>query len=163
MPETGPRGAAALIDPGWLFVAAGLMVLGATVLIPAADDLAHARWLRERALIIEKERLERLERYEEYAAALEAREPALVMSLAASQLHQIPADRKPIPGLTPAPDAPASVFPPLEPDPITLPERTLPDSLLYRLTTSEKHRVWLIAGGALLVLIGLLPPGRRRV
>jgi len=153
---------AALIDPGWLFMVAGIMVLSATVLIPAKDDLDQARWLRNRGLVIERERTDRLARYREYAEAVEGEAPSLVMSLAASQLHQIPADRKPIPGLTPAADAPASVFPALEPEPLTLTERRRPDSALYRWTTNERARMWLIAGGAFLVLIGLLPPGRRR-
>jgi hypothetical protein len=152
-----------LIDPGWLFLVAGLMVLSATVLIPARDDLDQARWLRDRGLAIERERTERLERYREFAEALEGEAPALVMSLAASQLHQIPADRRPIPGLTPAPDASAGVFPSLEPDAPVLVERRRPDSALYRWTTNERTRMWLICGGALLVLIGLLPPGRRGV
>lgn len=151
-----------LIDPGWLFMVAGLGVLSATVLIPAKDDLDQARWLRDRGLLIERERTDRLALYREYTDAVKSESPSLVMSLAASQLHQIPADRKPIPGMTPAADAPASVFPALEPEPPVLTDRRKPDSTLFRWTTNERTRMWLIAGGSLMVLVGLLPPGRRR-
>lgn len=151
-----------LIDPGWLFLLAGLMVLTATVLIPAQDDLDRARWLRDRGLAIERERLDRLERYREFAHAIEERTPSLVLSLAASQLHQIPADRRLIPGFAPPPDAPASVFAALEPDPPVRVERRTPDSILYRWATGERTRVWMIAAGTLLVLVGLLPPSARR-
>lgn len=156
------RATTPLIDPGWLFLVAGAMLLSATVLIGAKDDLDEARWLLDRGLAIERERLDRLERYREFAHAAENQAPALVLSLAASQLHQIPADRRPIPGLTPPPDAPASVFPALEPDPPARVERRRPDSILYRWATGDRTRVWLIAGGSLFVLVGLLPQAHRR-
>jgi hypothetical protein len=160
----------ALVDPGWLFLLAGLGLLAATVLIPASDDLAAARWQRDRALAVEAHRIQRLERYEEYLSALDNREPSLVLSLAASQLNQIPQGRAPITGARGALGATgdASVFPGLEPPPLTLPGRRKVDSTLQRLTTNDHWRLWLIAAGAACVLIGLLPasngwghPGRR--
>jgi len=150
----------ALIDPGWLFLLSGLALLGATVLIPAAEDLDKARWQRDRALLVEAHRLERLTRYDEYLAALDTREPALVLSLAASQLNQIPADRAPIPGRALSAGSSASVFPGLEPAPLKLPQRLRMGSLLERWTTDNRTRLWLIAGGAACVLIGLLPQSR---
>jgi hypothetical protein len=148
-----------LIDPGWLFLLAGLALVGATVLIPASDDLAATRFQRERALAIEAHRLERLARYEEYLAALDNKDPSLVLSLAASQLNEIPEDRAPIPGQRGALGAmaDASVFPSLEPPPMKLPERRESPSILDRWTNSNPTRVWLIAAGAACVLVGLLP------
>ena len=149
---------------------AGLGILAATVLIPAAEDLAATRFQRERALLIEAHRMERLTRYEEYLAALDNREPSLVLSLAASQLNEIPEDRAPIPGQRGALGAmsDASVFPHLEPPVLKLPERVASQSLLDRWTTDDGKRLWLIIGGAACVLVGLLPasggwgnPGRR--
>jgi hypothetical protein len=151
-----------LVDPGWLFIIAGLGLIAATVIIPAQDDLDEARWMRDRALTFEQERLDRLARHQEYLDALESAEPRLVTSLVASQLNQVPADRFPIPGLTDVSLADASVFPSLEPGTVTPPARVRTDSLLERLTTSDGTRVWMLAGGGLLVLIGLLPAAARR-
>lgn len=139
---------------------AGLATIGATVLIPAADDLAYAEWLRDRALSVEQHRLNRLARYEEYLAALEQQQPALIQSLAASQLNQIPASQAIIPGARVNADADASVFPALEPPALSLPERRVIDSTLQRWTTNDRLRPWLLIGGAACILIGLLPPSR---
>ncbi len=150
-----------LVDPGWLFLLAGLALLGATVLVPASSDVTAVRFQRERALAIENHRLKRLSRYEEYLAALDTREPSLVLSLAASQLNEIPEGHAPIPGQagrgTMGATSDASVFPSLEPAPLRLPEMHTSESMLDRWTSSSSGRLWLIVGGAASVLIGLLP------
>ena len=153
----------ALFDPGWLFLLAGLALLAATVLIPAADELAEVRLQRDRALMLEAHRVTRIDRYGEYLGALDREEPSLVVALAESQLNQIPQGRQPIieqpqPLVgVPGAGASASVFAGLEPPPPTLPERVRIDSRLERWTTNDTTRPWLIAGGALCLLIGLLP------
>jgi hypothetical protein len=152
----------ALFDPGWLYLAAGIALIAATVLIPAMDDLAEVRLQRDRALALEEHRAERLKRYEDYLGALEREEPSLVMALAASQLNQIPSDRTLIlesPESVPPP-ASASVFTGLEPPPLALPERKPVDSLLQRWVTGERSRTWLLAAGAVCLLLGLLPKSR---
>jgi hypothetical protein len=151
----------ALFDPGWLFLISGIAILAATVLIPAMDDLSEARLQRDRALTLERHRVERIARYQEYLSALEREEPSLVMALAESQLNQIPRGRQliieqPTP-LVGAAAPSASVFADLEPPPPTLPDRVRVGSILERWTTSDAMRPWLIAGGALCLLIGLLP------
>jgi hypothetical protein len=151
--------AALLFDPGWLFLIAGMALLGATVLIPAGEDLDEARWLRDRALRVESHRQQRLTRYEEYFAALLERDPALVQSLAASQLNQIPVGQAAMPGFSPM-RASASVFPALEPPVLKLPEREVERSALAKLATGERSRLWLIAAGSLCVLVGLLPTSK---
>ncbi len=135
-------------------------MIAATVLIPAADDLAYAEWLRDRALAVEQHRLSRLARYEEYLAAIEQRQPALVQSLAASQLNQIPATLAIIPGAKVNAESDASVFPALEPPPLRLPDRRQVHSTLQNWTTNDGIRPWLLIGGAACVLLGLLPPSR---
>jgi hypothetical protein len=146
------------LDPGWLFLLAGLAVLAATVLIPAYDDLAQARWQRDRALAIEQHRVQRLERYGAYLDALDRRDESVVLSLAAEQLNKVPVGRQPL--LPPADPGTrsASVFPMLEPEPLRLPTVQAQDSTLARLATGDRTRLWLIAGGALCVLLGVLPP-----
>ncbi|MFO0784897.1 MAG: hypothetical protein U0573_01000 [Phycisphaerales bacterium] len=162
------RQAPALIDPGWLFILAGLTLLLSSALIPAAEQVRQARWQRDRALLVEQHRAERIKRYEEFTAALETGEKSLVMSLAASQLNQIPADRVPIGvgtvkgGYTDINAGSASVFPNLEPDPIELPEYQPFQSTLSKMVTEEKTRPWILVVGAVLVLAGLLPASRKR-
>jgi hypothetical protein len=151
-----------IFDVGWLYLLSGLALLGATVLIPAADDLEDARWIRDRALAIEAHRSARIARYEEYLGAIEEKNESLILSLAASQLNQIPEGTAVVPGLEIQPTADASVFPALEPPPLVLPERVRIDSRLQRWTTDNSTRVWLLAGSVFLMMIGLLPPSKPR-
>lgn len=156
-----PTARRAFLDPGWLFLVAGLGILGATILVPASRDLARARWQRDRAIAVERHRQDRLARYEEYLSALDSAEPALVLALAESQLNQIPADREAIPGRGRRTGG-VSVFPGLEPAPLALPEYHPVESTLATWTASESIRPWLIVGGAVFVLVGLLPASRER-
>lgn len=155
-------GPVVLFDPGWLFLVAGLALLAATVLIPANDDLKEARWLRDRALAVEQHREDRLDRYSDYLKSLDDADQSLIQSLAASQLNQIPSDRMPLPGATDTARSSASVFPALEPEALMLDDRAKVGSMLERWSTDDKTRIWMIAGGALCVLIGLLPQATRR-
>lgn len=160
VPQESPR---PLLDPGWLFLAAGLGILGATLLVPASEDLDEARWKRDVALVYEQHREDRLARYEGYLAALDRREPQLVYTLAASQLGQMPADRGLITALNDSRVRNVSVFPALEPPVMQLPQARKPvDSMLTRLASSGSSRLWLIAVGAMCVLMGLLPGTRRK-
>jgi hypothetical protein len=150
------------LDPGWLYLLAGLGLVLATILIPAVRDLDDVRYQRDRALALEQHRLDRLRRYEDYLAALERREPALVMALAASQLNQIPQGRSLIFDAPERPALSASVFADLEPPPPRLPQRRMPDSALYRWTTSERARIWLLAASGICLLMGILPRAAMR-
>lgn len=164
--RSGPRAAPApLLDAGWLFLVAGLALLGATILIPAADDLSYSKFLRDRALLIESHRQQRISRYEEFLHALEERNPTLLRSLAVSQLGLVPATQAPLLPVDGGSTSNVSVFPGLEPPELRLPEYRPVDSLLARWTRDDRARLWLILCGAVLVLIGLLPPSRgwRRV
>jgi hypothetical protein len=153
---------ARIIDPGWLFVIAGLAILTCLVLIPAKDDLEEARWKRDQALAVEQHRAKRLDNYRSYLAAVEEGQKPLVLALAASQLNQIPTDRSPIPGLTESRHTDASVFGALEPEPLVLNDRPATTSLLHTLCTDHKLRLWTLAVGAITILLGLLPASRAR-
>lgn len=147
-------------DPGWLFLLSGLVLLGFTLLIPAQADLAEAQWQRDRALAIEAQREERLFKHERYLAALESREPTVVKALAASQLNLVPAGAGAIVEVDDPATSNASVFPSLEPRPIALPELRRVDSRLGGWARDRKSRLWLIAAGSMLVVIGAIPWGR---
>lgn len=155
------RSPLATIDPGWLFLIAGMTLLAATLLIPAFEELDAVRWQRDRALGVERHRLDRLDLHRGYLSALEREEPALVLALAAGQLNQIPAGRRPILDAPIDASSNASVFASLEPPPAVLPERRRNGSLLDRLATGDRSRAWLLAASGLCLLIGLLPRSRR--
>lgn len=151
-------------DPGWLFLLSGIALVAATVLIPAQHDLDMARWQRDRAVAIERHRMERLERYGSYLDAVQRKDESVVLSLTAMQLNKSPADRIPITPLADPAMTSASVFPALEPDALTLPpkpEITPESSRLMRWTNNNSTRLWLLAGGVVSILIGLLPAGQR--
>lgn len=153
---------APVIDAGWLFLLAGIALIGSTILIPAADDLAKARWERERAKVWEARRQERIENYKSYLNALERAEPQLVQSLAASELNLIPEGKEILDGMSPIQADSTTIFAALEPKDIKWADRPLPESLLYSWTTDDRKRLWLIVGGAVCCLIGLLPSGPER-
>lgn len=153
-----PGGPLFRFDPGWLYLGAGVVLLSATVLIPAVDDLAEAQWHRDRALAVERYRSERLRHYSDYLDALERRDPALVLSLAATQLNLAPADRRVmIDASSSGEPGSASVFEALEPRFTPVPPPGPVRSLLHRWATGDTSRLWLLAFGAMLVLIGLMP------
>lgn len=160
-PHQDPRGPLFRFDPGWLFLIAGAALIAATVLIPVNDQLASAQWQRDRAIAVERYRAKRLENYSAYLDAVERQDRTVVLWLAATQLNLAPADKMTMlePGDLALPKA--DVFANLEPTFQDVPVRVKPQSLLQTWTTSERHRLWLIAAGALCVLIGLLPPSRR--
>ena len=150
-----------LPDPAWLFLVAGIGAIGSGVLIPAAESLADARYQRDVALTWESERLDRLSKHEAYLESVLAREPATIAQLRAMQLNEYPTGLTPLgtpsvdPGL-----ASASVFAMLEPEPHTPPtppaHRT-DRSRLARWATGERSRLWLMAGGAICLLLGVMP------
>jgi len=148
-------------DAGWLFLLAGVALLGAATLVPAADDLAEARLLRDRALLYEQLHQSRLDRHWTYLSALERGDEGLIRSLAASQLNIAPVDRGLIEPLDAALPARASIFAELEPDPIPAPQRRRVGSVLERLTTNTRSHLWVIFVGSALLLIGLIPPASR--
>ncbi len=150
------------IDPGWLFLIGGAALLSATVLVPAVDDLAEAAWHRERALAVERYRTRRLENYTLYLDALDRHDPTVVLSLAATELNVAPADRLAVIDASESGLPGASVFPALEPEFRTPRPRSQPQSVLQRWATDERARLWLIAAGAVSMLIGLLPAATKR-
>jgi hypothetical protein len=124
-------------------------------------DLDAARLKKEQVLAIEDHRESRISRYEEFIGAVDNREPSLLVSLAESQLNQIPTDRGALPTGISGGRGDASVFPSLEPEPLVLPTRERAVSRLERLSTDEKTRPVVMTVGAVCVLLGLLPLTRR--
>lgn len=159
--DSSPRGFTPSIDAGWLLLLSGVALLAAALLIPAADELGEARWQRDRTIALERAHLERLDRHKTYLDALQSDDPALARALATSQLNLVPEDRAALDLINPA-QANADVFGALEPEAPVLPTRSTLDSTLSRLALGPTSRLWLIAIGALLTLVGLLPPSAER-
>jgi hypothetical protein len=155
-----------LPSPGWLFLIAGLAILGSAVVIPAAEALDEARYARDRALVSEQFRLDRISRYRAVIAALDDRDPAFIEHLRAIQLNQYPEGMRPLGEITEDPAlASASIFAKLEPPLPEMPEEPAhrtSRSYLAKLASGQPTRLWLLAGGAVSVLIGVLPSVSRR-
>lgn len=155
-----------LPDPGWLFLLAGLGLLGAAVLIPAAEALDEARYVRDRALVSEQFRIDRLDRYKAFIGALDERQPALIAHLKAIHLNQYPEGMRPLGELAEDPGlASASIFEKLEPPLPTMPDEPphhIERSMLAKLATGQPSRLWMLAVGAVCILVGVLPPATRR-
>lgn len=152
-----PLNPLSIIDPTWLFLGAGITLVVAAALIPAFDDLADARYHRERALAMERYRLEKLATHTAYLSALETEDPTLLKNLAATQLNRAPAGDEIL--LLPARtnDAGRDVFTELDPAYIAPEPPAGVGSTLERWTLNPTSRLWLLALGVFCVLLGVLP------
>lgn len=154
-------------DTGWPLVLAGLALIAALTLIPAWDQLEQTRFERDKLLAMDAQGRERIRRQARYLAALDRGEAALIRSLALDQMRLVPAGRTAV--LEPPPPGPVDIFEPLEPAPVTIRAVRPTDSVLARLSRSDRLRPWLIGLGALMVLVGIVsgvgpgvgPQGRR--
>ncbi|MEM1330723.1 MAG: hypothetical protein AAGG07_09200 [Planctomycetota bacterium] len=144
-------------DAGWLFLSAGLALLAATVLIPASADLARTRHARDTSIALERLHDERYRRHAEYLDAVLAQDPLVMDQLAARQFNLVPEGARPLTGAVVPTSQPATVFSQFEPDPVAAPELRLTDSTLAQLASGDRSRLWLIAAGGVMVLIGLMP------
>ncbi len=142
------------LDPGWLFLVAGLTICVAGILAPAQLKLQATR--RQLARLGDQVVIStaRFDAQREFLRNLHDRDPVLIRRLAASQLNLMPAGEHP---LLVASTQTARVTDWIE---ATLPRRSAepqrgPESLLVRLSTGA-GRLWFLATGVLCVLVGLL-------
>lgn len=151
------------LDPGWLFVTAGLVLCAAGILIPAqqsVEDL-HAQLARlEQQHTLNRDRLQA---HQTFLERLRHRDPSLMRRLAAAQLNLVRA------GTTPVLIASTrqatvtdwivhSVEVARAPAP-RLSEGRPRRSWLSSLTAGS-GRLWVIGAGVLVVFVGLLIDGR---
>jgi hypothetical protein len=154
--EEGMRRTAPLfqIDPGWLFTIAGLAVMVSAALLPAELDLHDLRQQRAAIAARESWNRERLAAYDRFLGELDRRDPALLRRLAASQLNLMPKGEQPLLMATSiehtVSDWIEATVPPMEFQP-----QPAPDTLLARLAEGQR-RLWLMAGGAMSVFLGLV-------
>lgn len=143
-----------ILDPGWLFLLAGLTICAAGILAPAQLKLQTTR--RQLARLADQVLIStaRLDAQREFLRNLHDRDPVLIRRLAASQLNLMPAGELP---LLVASTQTVRVTDWIE---ATLPRRSAapprrPETLLVRLSTGA-GRFWFLATGVLCVLAGLL-------
>ena len=151
----------ALIDPGWLFVIAGLAICAAVILIPAQTDLDSLRRQLDELQRKDSVISARLRAHSAFLDDLDRGDPQLVRRLAASQLNLVPEGHKPLllstsPRICVADWIDSTV----EEIPAS---RTRPrESTLSRLATG-RHSLWLLGGSVLCLFIGvILGPSRLR-
>ncbi len=138
---------------GWLYLLAGVVILGSVAVIPAHEELDRARTIQAKAEAgVERRRVMR-EEAGERLAALAAPSEALLTALAQTHLNLAPAGSRAID--LPAPRGVHT------PHAVTVSEtgEAAGDerSLLARLATGRPSRSLLIVLGAVCVLVGVLP------
>jgi hypothetical protein len=149
----------AFIDSGWLYLLSGLGLLAVVVLLPAQDDLEDLRF-QERRLQADVERQqERVQRYGEFIRAIDLEEPIVVDRLVSANLNLGDPNREPV--LMQVSPNRGDVFSWIEPEPVRLEQPRRKSTLLRRLLARPGLRPWLLAGSALCIFIGLLPPVRK--
>jgi len=150
---------ASLIDPGWLFILAGLVMCAAMILIPAQGDRDDLR--QELRAMHRKDALiaARLRAHAEFLDELDREEPQLIRRLAASQLNLIPQGHQPVLLST----APQRSVVDLIDSTVRVgdaEEGGCPTSRLAELATGPPS-LWVLGGSVLCLLVGLvLGPSR---
>lgn len=142
------------IDPGWPWVAAGLLFIAAAVVVPAQRLLEQDRAELRRLQGVEARIYRLLEAHDRFLSDLREGEESLLLRLAASNLNRMPQDRAalvisdsidrhPIEWIDAAVPAADAGSPPR------------PASLLERVLAG-KGRLWVTAVGVLCLFTGLL-------
>ena len=143
----------------WCCFLAGLALLVSAFVLPVREDLRIMRHQRELALIAQQEHAARNARYAEMIEALEHAEPDTILRLAHANLGLIPTGSQSL--VAPGELRDPMLFELLEPKPIARPKYNPERTRLERLVLDRRTRLWVVAGAAVLTLMGLLPMARR--
>ncbi|MEE8238118.1 MAG: hypothetical protein V3S67_07375, partial [Gammaproteobacteria bacterium] len=146
------------VDPGWLFITAGLTLCVAGVLIPAQRSLHSLRGQLTRIEHLHTQGQDGIEAHEQFLDRLRHRDPSVIRRLAAAQLNLMPAGDTPV---LVANSRQATVMEWIGRSvaPATVTAAPPASSWLTRLT-GDTRRLWVIGFGVLLVFVGLLVDGR---
>ncbi|MHC4220751.1 MAG: hypothetical protein ACYSU7_20135, partial [Planctomycetota bacterium] len=153
------------LDTGWRYVVAGLALCGAGLLVPTRRDLDDLRRQRDRLVDEKAVAEERLDAYQTFLGLLDEDDPALLRRLAAAQLNLVPADDTPV---LMAASRTATVTEWIDENVRAAGTAAAParETLLTRLVSGQRQ-LWVLAGGVVVVFMGLLldevrSPTRRR-
>lgn len=148
---------APLLDPGWLLLIPGIILVAFTILLPAYDDLDQARFYRDNLARVEARSQQRMTNYNDFLQSVKRGDESTVVPLAAVQLNKAPEGLALLKADGEVAQTSASVFNRLEPAPIVLPQRVKRYSTLERLSIDRESRIWLMLAGATMIFIGILP------
>ncbi len=139
----------------WGFFLCGIVLIVSAAILPLRADLEWTRHQRNLARIAEQDHIARNSSYQSMIDAIDRQDPDTLRLLAQSNLGLIPAgnDALVMPGVRNDP----MLFELLEPVPLPRPEFAPNYSRLERIVMTPKARLWVLAGGILLVFIGILP------
>lgn len=154
--DTTPPRALFRIDPGWLYLIAGLAILASVMVMPALDDLANARWEREKARARVAWQSERIGQHASFLERLQSGDEAVLRNLLATQLNLTPVESEPLIGFQVGLHGEAGILDELEP-PMVIPEQSKrPDSTLRFLATDSRARLITLGVGSMCVALGLV-------
>ena len=154
----GAHGLSSRLDPGWLFVAAGLTLCVAGVLIPAQRSLHDLGGQLARIEHLHAIGQDGIEAHQQFLDRLRHRDPSVIRRLAAAQLNLMPAGDTP---LLVANSSQATVTDWIDRSvtPGTVTAAAPAGTWLTRLTEGTR-RLWMLGFGVLVVFVGLLVDGR---
>jgi len=142
----------------WGFFACGIVLVVAAAILPLNADLEWTRHQADLALVIEQENVARNASYTGMVAAIENQNPDTLRLLAQANMGLIPATHDAL--VSPGYRSDPMMFELLEPAALQRPVFAPRYSRLEKLVMAPKSRLWVIAGGMLLVLIGVLPAAK---
>jgi hypothetical protein len=147
-----------------MMLISGLALIAAALILPAQADLRRAKIDRDVAAALYAWRQAHLDNHRAFADRLESPDDPLLFSLVTTQLNMIPASSEPVlSGMDPQAIADSA-----SPFPALLPVYQPPvvqhpfESILMKWTAHPRGRLLLLAGGMLLVFLGVLPASRNR-
>lgn len=147
-----------VVDPGWLFIVAGLTMIAVAMLIPPQMQL-HELQQKVAALRLSEHRShERLRAYSDFLATLEEEDEVLIKRLVAAQLNLIPRDEVPVLVAASAAEPVTTWIESTVRVPSLAPSE-FPQTRLVDLVTGP-DRQWVLGGSCVCLFMGiLLGPG----
>ena len=149
------------IDPGWLFIASGLAMFVAVMLIPPQQQLHDLTIARQRLVDRERMMVDRLRAHADFLSQIDRMDQAVMARLVSAQLNYV---RRGDVAMFEAASAsmPVTDWIDMTVPLIETPEPTFPQTRLVELVSGE-NRHWIMAGSALSLFIGLLLQSGSRI
>jgi len=143
------------LDPGWLFVLAGLSICSASLIVPAHMELGEAKQQLSALQSQEQWAVDRLAAYDQFMGQLDSGDPGLIRRLASRRFNMLPEGDTPVLMDVGASEASieewieSTVSSPLDEG------HAIPSSMLATISTGP-YRPWFLVCGVACIFIGLL-------